>query len=82
MVRWSAIHTLAGKHKSSSRRIVAKHTLNLIIKDQDGLVIAQFWSSQEIRGMGRKFLSNVPKDAGDKVLNQIWAKFSRTKFMG
>jgi group II intron reverse transcriptase/maturase len=68
MVRWSAIHTLAGKHKSSSRRIIAKHTLDLIIKDQDGLVIAQFLSSQEIKGMGRKFLSNVSKDAGDKVL--------------
>jgi hypothetical protein len=81
MVRWSAIHTLAGKHKSSSRRIIAKHTLDLIIKDQDGLVIAQFLSSQEIKGMGRKFLSNVSKDAGDKVLNQIWAKFTRTKFM-
>lgn len=71
MVRWSAIHTLAGKHKSSSRRIIAKYTLDLIIKDQDGFIIVQFLSSQEIKSMSRKFLSNVLKDAGDKVLNQI-----------
>ena len=82
MVRWSAIHTLAGKHKSSSRRIIAKYTKDLIIKDQEGFVTAQFLSTQEIRTMGRKFLSNVSKDAGDKVLEQIWAKFTHTKFFG
>lgn len=71
MVRWSAIHTLAGKHKSSSRKIIAKHTKDLIIKDREGFVTAQFLSTQEIRTMGRKFLSNVSKDAGDKVLDQI-----------
>lgn len=82
MVRWSAIHTLAGKHKSSSRKIIAKHTKDLIIKDQEGFVIAQFLSSVEIRTMGRKFLSNVSRDAADRVLDQIWAKFTRTKFFG
>jgi hypothetical protein len=82
LVRWSAIHTLAGKYKSSSRKIIAKHTKDLIIKDQEGFVIAQFLSTQEIRTMGRKFLSNVSKDAGVKVLDHIWAKFTRTKFFG
>jgi hypothetical protein len=80
MVRWSAIHTLAGKHKSSSKRIIAKYTKDLIIKDQKGFVIAQFYSSQEIKTMGRQFFSNVSKDAVNKLLGQIWVKFTRTKF--
>ena len=82
MVRWSAIHTLAGKHKSSSKKIIDQYTKDLIIKDQEGFVIAQFLSTQEIKTLSRKFLSNVSKDAGDRVLNQIWAKFTRTKFFG
>jgi group II intron reverse transcriptase/maturase len=82
MLRWSAIHTLAGKHKSSSRKIIAKHTKDLVIKDDEGFVLEQFISTQEIKTMKRQFRSNVSKDAADKVLNQIWAKFTRTKFFG
>ena len=82
MVRWSAIHTLAGKHKSSSKKIITEHTKDLIIKDQKGFVTAQFMSTQEIKTMGCKFLSNVSKDAGDKILDKIWAKFTRTELFG
>lgn len=82
MVRWSAIHTLAGKHKSSSRKIIAKHTKDLIIKDEEGFVLTQFMSSAEIRVMKRQFRTNVSENPMDKVLDQIWAKFTRTKFFG
>jgi retron-type reverse transcriptase len=82
MVRWSAIHTLAGKHKSSSRKIIAKHTKDLIIKDQEGFIIAKFLNTQKIKTMGRKFLSNVSKNAGDKVFGPILSKIIRTKFLG
>ena len=82
MVRWSAIHTLAGKHKSSCKKIIQKYTKNLIIKDEEGHVIVQFVSTVEINRMRRRFRVNVSKDAVDTVLNQIWAKFTRTKFFG
>jgi hypothetical protein len=32
--------------------------------------------------MRRQFRSNVSHDAAEKVLNQIWAKFTRTNFFG
>lgn len=70
MVRWSGIHTLAGKHKFSSRKIIAKYTKDLIMKDQEGFVITQFLSTQKIRTMGRKFLFHVSRDARDKVIDQ------------
>jgi hypothetical protein len=82
MVRWSAIHTLAGKHKSSCKKIIQKHTKNLIIKDEEGHVIAQFVSTVEIKRMRRRFRANVSENVVDTVLNQIWAKFTRTKFFG
>ena len=82
MVRWSAIHTLAGKHKSSCKKIIAKYTKDLIIKDNEGLTLTSFVSSHEIKTMKRQFRSNVSHDAAEKVLNQIWAKFTRTSFFG
>jgi DNA-binding transcriptional regulator YiaG len=71
MVRWSAIYTLAGKHKSSCKKIIAKHSKDLIIKDKDGFTLASFISSQEIKTMRRQFRSNVLHAAAEKVLNQI-----------
>jgi hypothetical protein len=70
MVRWSGIHTLAGKHKVSSRKIIAKYTKDLIMKDQEGFVTTQFLSAQKIRTMGREFLFHVSRDARDKVIDQ------------
>ena len=82
MVRWSAIHTLAGKHKSSCKKIIREHTKDLIIYDQEGFELTRFINSLEIRVMRRQFRTDVSKDAADKVLNQIWAKFTRTRFFG
>jgi len=82
MVRWSAIHTLAGKHKMSCKKIIEKHTKNLIIKDSKGFILATFMKSKEIRTMRRQFKSDVSRDAAKKALDQIWAKFTRTSFFG
>lgn len=82
MVRWSAIHTLAGKHKSSCKKIILKYTKDLVIHDRNGNLLISFMSSHEIKTMRRQFKINVSKDAADKVLNQIWAKFTRTNFFG
>lgn len=82
MVRWSAIHTLAGKHKSSSKKIIEVHTKDLIIKNQEGCELTRFLSSLEIRTMRRQFRTNVSQDTFEKALNQTWAKFTRTKFFG
>jgi hypothetical protein len=71
MVRWSAIHTLAGKHKSSSKKIIEVHTKDLIIKDQEGFELTRFLSSLEIRTMRRRFRTNGLQDTFEKVLNQI-----------
>jgi hypothetical protein len=82
MVRWSAIHTLAGKHKMSCKKIIEKHTKNLVIKDKEGFILASFKKSSEIKTMRRQFKSDVSQDAVEKVLDQIWAKFTRTNFFG
>lgn len=82
MVRWSAIHTLAGKKKSSCKKIINAYTKDLIINDEEGFELTRFISSLEIRSQRRQFRSNVSSDAAEKVLNQIWAKFTRTKFFG
>lgn len=71
MVRWSAIYTLAGKHKSSSRKIIAEHTKDLIIKDEQNFVLAKFISSTEIKSIKKQFRTNVSKDTTNKILNQI-----------
>lgn len=36
----------------------------------------------EISSMRRQFRTDVSEDAIEKVLNQTWAKFTRTKFFG
>jgi len=53
MVRWSAIHTLAGKHKSSCKKIIKLLTKDLIIKDSKNFEVAKFISSLEISTMRR-----------------------------
>jgi len=82
MVRWSAIHTLAGKHKCSSKKIINEMSKDLRVSDQNGVEITRFISSLEIRTMRRQFRGDVSLEAADKVLNQIWAKFTRTSFFG
>ena len=69
MIRWSAIHTLAGKHKSSCKKIIAKHTKDLVIKDENNSILTQFISSAEIKTMRRQFRTNVKDNPIERILN-------------
>ena len=79
LIRWSAIHTLANKHGTSRSRVIVKWSKDLVIKDLDGFKLASFPNSYSIRGLARKFLTNINGNAGMKILDQIWVKFSRLK---
>jgi retron-type reverse transcriptase len=63
-IRWSAIHTLSGKHRMSCSRVIVKWSKDLIIKDSDGFKLASFPNSHSIRGLGRKFLANSDGNIG------------------
>jgi Type II intron maturase len=81
-VRWSAIHTLAKKHRSSCSDIISKLSKNIIILDSKGYQLADFPSNHFIKLMGRKFLMGIDFNAGLLVLNSIWLKFSCFKWFG
>jgi len=71
MIRWSAIHTLAAKHKLSSKNVIAKWSKNLIISDTDGHILIKFPSNNEIKAMKRTFLSNVVKNSEARIFEII-----------
>lgn len=71
MIRWSAIHTLAEKYKSSCKIIIAKYTKDLILKDKYGVITASFLSYKEIKLMTRHFRSNVLHNTVDKIFEKI-----------
>lgn len=77
MVRWSAIHTLALKHRLSCKKVIVKWTKNLVIEDSEGRLLARFLSNIDIRSMGCKFLPNVVKDSELGVLDTTWVKFTK-----
>jgi Type II intron maturase len=79
-VRWSAIHTLAKKHRMSCREIVFKWSKNLVILRSNGEKFVDFPSSHFIKSMTHTFLSGVCFNAGLLVLNSIWLKFSSLKW--
>lgn len=81
-IRWSAIHTLAAKHRTSCKRIIVKWSKDLIIEDFNGFKLASFPNSYSIRNLSRKFLTDVNGNAGMQILDQIWVKFSCFKFLG
>lgn len=68
LIRWSAIHTLAGKHGTSCRRVILKWSKDLVIKDSDGFKLASFPNSYSIRSLSRKFLTNIDGNTGTKWL--------------
>lgn len=67
-VRWSAIFTLAQKHKSSSRQVIQKHTRDLVIK-KEGKVIAKYPSTVElVRNMGKRFFPDMHQEMVDDFI--------------
>nr|YP_009710072.1 hypothetical protein [Coleochaete scutata]QFU80177.1 hypothetical protein [Coleochaete scutata] len=75
-VRWSAIHTLANKHKSSSSKIIEKYSTDLIIK-VEGETRAKFLSRIEIKSIKKEFLVNLNHDPLH-ALDSIWLAFQRS----
>ena len=52
-IRWSAIFTLAHKHKSSARNIIPKYSKDSIIVNQEGgKTLAEFPNSIELGKLG------------------------------
>lgn len=70
-VRWSAIHTLAKKYRSSCRDIIFKWSKNLTILNSKGYKLIDFLHNKFIKSMGRKFLMDINLNAGLLVLNSI-----------
>ncbi|KAG0562621.1 hypothetical protein KC19_9G160200 [Ceratodon purpureus] len=58
-LRWSAIHTLSKKHKSSSRQVIQKYGKNLVVT-RDGKTVASFLSVEEIKKHRKGFLEINP----------------------
>lgn len=58
-LRWSAIHTLSKKHKSSSRQVIQKYGKNLVVT-RDGKTVASFLSVEEIKKHQKGFLEIDP----------------------
>jgi len=58
-LRWSAIHTLSKKHKSSSRQVIQKYGKNLVVT-RDGKTVASFLSVEEIKKHPKGFLEIDP----------------------
>jgi len=58
-LRWSLIHTLSKKHKSSSSQIIKQYGKNLVV-NHDGKQLAGFLSIAEIKAFGKKSVTNSP----------------------
>ena len=61
-IRWSAIFTLANKHKLTAKKVINRYTMDLIIKQEvngQAIIVAKFPSKKEIAIMSRKFLVNA-----------------------
>ncbi|XP_024401155.1 uncharacterized protein [Physcomitrium patens] len=58
-LRWSAIHTLSKKHKSSSQQVIQKYGKNLVVT-RDGKTVTSFLSVEEIKKHRKGFLEIDP----------------------
>jgi hypothetical protein len=82
-IRWSAIFTLAHKHKSSARKIILKYSKDLhIVNQEGGKTLAEFPNSIELRKLGPElFLTS--KDLNNeehayKTLYQVYIRDVRS----
>jgi group II intron reverse transcriptase/maturase len=75
-IRWSAIHTLANKHKSSSSKIIERYSTDLVIKT-DGETRAKFLKRSEIKSIKKEFLVDRKHDPFD-ALDSTWLTWSRS----
>lgn len=78
-LRWSLIHTMAGKHKTSATKLIRALSIDMVIKNDEGEKIISFLSSNEIRRMGRMFLRGIPCGSDMRTLDRIYATFRRSR---
>lgn len=69
-VRWSAIFTLATKHKSSASKIIYKYSRDLIIAsgDNERDTIARLPAKRDLAKVGRRFLVDIERGRVEKIL--------------
>lgn len=79
LLRWSAIYTLAKKHKSSSSKIIEKHTKSLIIT-KDGVTLAAYLTPDEI-GQYKKFLLDSDPTPPEVLIDVLFARLIRKKLL-
>lgn len=74
-LRWSAIHTLSKKHKSSSKQIILKYGKNLVVA-RDGQPVASFLSVEEIKKHRKGFLEIDPVPP-DTLIDVLYTRLKR-----
>jgi hypothetical protein len=77
-LRWSSIHTMAGKHKASATELIGALSRDVVVRDDEGKKTISFLSSNEIRRMGRMFLRGIQCGSDMRTLDRIHATFGRS----
>jgi len=78
-IRWSAIFTLAHKHKSSARKIILKYSKDLhIVNKEGGKTLAEFPNSIELRKLGPElFLTSQDLNNEEHAYNTLYQVYIR-----
>lgn len=74
-LRWSAIHTLSKKHKSSSHQIIQKYGKNLVVT-HDGKEVASLLKPEEIKQYQKGFLDTDPVPP-DMLIDVLFTRMKR-----
>lgn len=80
LLRWSAIYTLAKKHKSSSSQIIANHTKSLVIS-KDEKTLAAYLTPTEISGYKKKFIVDLDPTPPEDLIDMLFARLVRKKLL-
>ncbi|KAG0589497.1 hypothetical protein KC19_1G024300 [Ceratodon purpureus] len=80
LLRWSAIYTLAKKHKSSSSQIIAKHTKSLVIT-KNGKTLAAYLTPTEISEYKKKFIVDLDPTPPGELIDMLFARLVRKKLL-
>lgn len=82
-MRWSAIFTLATKHKSSASKIIYKYSRDLKIYDDERNTLARLPGKSYFEKVGRRFLLDIERGRVEKILKNppvpLPQKFSHAK---
>lgn len=80
LLRWSAIYTLAKKHKSSSSQIIAKHTKSLAVT-KDGKTLAAFLTPTEISGFKKRFIRDLDPTTPEELIDMLFARLVQKRLL-